>query len=127
MSHIRDRKKSFRNFFFNLVPNGVAFSRPSRIDCALVRREIRTGTWSIYSHIGAKIEISSEKRVPVRISRRTKAQSIREGLENATLLGTKLKKITKTFFTIPYVSRHSKFVRVLIRAFEINKCRCQQI
>ena len=47
-------------------------------------------------------EISSEKRIPVRISRRTKAQTIREGLENATPLGAKLKKNTKTFFTIPY-------------------------
>ena len=41
---LRDRKKSFRNFFFNFAPNGIAFSRPSRIVCALVRREIRTGT-----------------------------------------------------------------------------------
>ena len=51
--------------------------------------------------IGAKIEISSEKRVPVRISRRTKAQSIREGQENATPLGAKLKKNYENFFYDP--------------------------
>ena len=44
------------------------------------------------------MEISFEKRVSVRILRRTKAQSIREGLENATPLGTKLKKNYENFF-----------------------------
>jgi len=42
----------------------------------------------IGSPIGAKIEISSEKRFPARISSRSLAQSIRGGLENATPLGT---------------------------------------
>ena len=43
--------------------------------------------WSIYSPIRAKLEICSEKRVPVRISRNGLAESIREDLENATPLG----------------------------------------
>ena len=29
-------------FFLNYVPNGVAFSRPSQIDCAKLQLEIRT-------------------------------------------------------------------------------------
>ena len=59
----------------------------------------------IYSPIGAKIEKSSEKDFNVRISCRTKAQSIPEGLGHKMALGAKLKKkITKFFFTMPNLS-----------------------
>ena len=74
---LRDRKKSFRNFF-NVVHNEIVFSPK-------------------YDYIKTNIEISSEKRVPVRISRRTKAQSICESQENAIPLGKKLKKLRKLF------------------------------
>ena len=57
--------------------------------------------WSIYSPIGAKIEISFEKDFSVRISCRTLAQSIPEGLENKMALGAKIKKNYEIFFTIP--------------------------
>ena len=57
--------------------------------------------FSLYSPIGVKIEISSEKRVSVRISSRSLVQSIGEGLENTTPLGTKFKKKYKNFFYDP--------------------------
>ena len=43
--------------------------------------------WSIYSPIGAKIEISSKKRVRGRISKNGLVQSIPESLENSTSEG----------------------------------------
>ena len=49
---------------------------------------------------------NSEKDFNVRISCRTKAQSIPEGLGLKMALGVKLKKITKTFFTIPLSSTY---------------------
>ena len=64
--------------------------------------------WSIYSPIGAKIEISFEKDFSVRISCRTLAQSIPEGLENKMALGAKInKKLRKLFLrSLIYQSKY---------------------
>jgi len=69
---------------------------------AQLKRQLkRRNFWSIYSPMGTKIEKRFEKRVPVRISCRTKAQSIPEGLGLKMALGAKLKKNYENFFYDP--------------------------
>ena len=85
------REKVF-DFFSNYAPSEVEFSRLSGIDCAKPFFEIRPETtfsnlfqfWSIYGPDGAKIEISSQKRVPGRISKNGLVQSIPERQKNST-------------------------------------------
>ena len=64
----------------------------------------------IYSPIGAKIEKSSEKDLNVRISLRTTAQSIPEGLGHKMALGAKIKKKLRKFFYDPLF----KFVMMIL-------------
>ena len=71
---VRDRKKVFVFFFKLCSQREHAFRSLFRF-------------WSIYSPIGTKIKISSEKRLPVRILRNGLMQFIREDMENATPLG----------------------------------------
>ena len=59
-------------FFFNFVPNVVVLPRPSRIDCALVRREIRTGTrFSERISISVRNSKAFEFRTPISFEIRT--------------------------------------------------------
>ena len=55
--------------------------------------------------MGSKIEKRFEKHVPVRIWRRSLAQSIREGRGSTILLGAQLKENSKIFCTIPYYAQ----------------------
>ena len=68
-----------------------------------------------WDYIRTKIGISSDKRVPVRISRRSLAQSIREGHENATPLGTKFFKKYKNFFYDPLYIQYLIELPIYIR------------
>ena len=73
--------------------------------------------WSIYGPIGAKIEKSFEKDFNVRISCRTKAQSIPEGLGLKMALGAKLKKKYENFFYDPFANANTKLMDRINRTF----------
>ena len=69
-SYLRHRKKIFRNFFFNFAPKAILSPRPSGIDCALVRNEIRTlksfsKLFSIFALMGLYID-QIRKKAPKR-------------------------------------------------------------
>ena len=62
------------------------------------RTTVKITDWTIY---GPKLKKSFEKDFSVRISCRTLAQSIPEGLENKMALGAKIKKNYENFFYDP--------------------------
>ena len=108
-AELRDRKKSFRNFFKIMPPTvlhtpgpheSIAPNSDSKVEREHAFRSVFR-FWSIYSPMGTKIEKRFEKRVPVRISCRTKARSIPEGLGLKMALGAKLKKNYENFFYDP--------------------------
>ena len=109
---LRDRKKSFRNFF--------KFCAQSHFKPQALRNRLRFGpqrnsnvkvlfeaffdfrpNGTIY---GPNSKKSSEKDFNVRISCRTKAESIPEGLGLKMALGAKLKKKYENFFYDPLLT-----------------------
>ena len=102
-------------FFLNYVQRVLVFSRPqyspqqsnAKNRFSKFDREHALSLlfrfWSIYSPIGTKIEITTKKRVPGRISKNGFLHLIAEGLENTNTVGTYFKKKSKPFCTVPYV------------------------
>ena len=90
--------------------------------------------WSIYSPIGAKIEKRFEKDLNVRISCRTKAQSIPEGLGHKMALGAKLKKKIRKIFlrsltSLPQIIERNRSLEEVRRCWWRLSCKghyCQK-
>merc|ERR1711917_86206 len=115
LGSIRDRKKIFRNFFLILRPKPSYAPGPQESialwsDTKFERLSPFRSFFPIspqWDYIWTIIEKSSEKDLNVRISLRTKAQSIPEGLGHNLALGAKIKNNYEKFFYDPLIGIHS--------------------